>query len=252
MLLRICLIVAILGGGAAVAVNFLMVKPAMEATVSQRDDQTKQKETAQSDLKKTNKQLTDTKTSLTNLNNTLTATKKELETANTRSKDLDLQLSDLNTRYTNAAARRDKDEEELARWSQLGMTPAEVIKLQDNLKTTLTNLAGVVQERDTIFRDDEEKTKELDRIRNNAPDQTVKLPEGLKGRVLAVDPKFGFVVLNIGKDKEVLQNGIMMVARDGQLIGKVQIARVDDTQSVANILPAWRHGEVMEGDGVIY
>jgi hypothetical protein len=67
-----------------------------------------------------------------------------------------------------------------------------------------------------------------------------------------VDPKFGFVILNIGEDKGVLANGIMMVARGGNLIGKVQIARVEKTQSVANILPAWRRGEVMEGDEVLY
>ena len=58
MLLRICLIVAILGAGAVVAVNFVMVKPAMEATITARDSEKQQKETAQKDLATAKKDLT--------------------------------------------------------------------------------------------------------------------------------------------------------------------------------------------------
>jgi negative regulator of sigma E activity len=81
--------------------------------------------------------------------------------------------------------------------------------------------------------------------------QIPPLPPGLKGQIVAVDPKYSFVILNMGEDKKLLVNGIMLVARDGKLIAKVQIARVDKTQSVANILPAWRRSDVMEGDEVI-
>jgi hypothetical protein len=43
----------------------------------------------------------------------------------------------------------------------------------------------------------------------------------------------------------------MMIARSGVLIGNVQISRVENTECVANILPAWRRGDVMEGDQVL-
>ena len=79
----------------------------------------------------------------------------------------------------------------------------------------------------------------------------VMLPEGLKGQVVSVDPKFQFVVLNIGEDQGARTHGEMLVSRNGKFIGKVHISNVDKTQSVANILPGWQQGEVMEGDQVI-
>jgi len=47
-------------------------------------------------------------------------------------------------------------------------------------------------------------------------------------------------------------NTAILVGRDGKLIGKVQIARVDKTQCVANLMPGWTHEEVREGDEVLY
>jgi len=83
-------------------------------------------------------------------------------------------------------------------------------------------------------------------------DTAVVLPPGLKGRVLAVDPKYDFVVLDIGDDQGVKERGEMMVSRQGKLIGKVRINSVRKDRCVATILPAWKRGEIMEGDQVIY
>jgi hypothetical protein len=51
----------------------------------------------------------------------------------------------------------------------------------------------------------------------------VLLPTGLRGKILAVDPKYDFVVLNIGEDQGAKERGVMMVDRDGKLLGKVRI-----------------------------
>jgi hypothetical protein len=79
-------------------------------------------------------------------------------------------------------------------------------------------------------------------------------PPGLSGQVVAVDPKYGFVILNIGSDKNVVANGTLLISRGGKFIGHVQVARVGPTQCVANILPDQAHpsglAEVMEGDVV--
>ena len=76
-------------------------------------------------------------------------------------------------------------------------------------------------------------------------------PPGLKGKVIAVDPKYDFVVLDIGRDKSVVERGVMLVARDGKYIGKVKISRANRTESIANLMPDWMRGQVMEGDEVI-
>jgi hypothetical protein len=80
----------------------------------------------------------------------------------------------------------------------------------------------------------------------------VILPAGLKGVVMAVDPKYDFVVLNIGDDQGVKERGEMMVERKGRLLGKVKISSVEKNRSVASIMPEWKKGQIMEGDQVIY
>jgi hypothetical protein len=66
-----------------------------------------------------------------------------------------------------------------------------------------------------------------------------------------VDPKWDFVVLDVGEKQNVVPHGVMMVSRDGKLIAKVKIVSVQTDRSIANIMPSWRLGEVMEGDLVL-
>ena len=80
----------------------------------------------------------------------------------------------------------------------------------------------------------------------------VPLPAGLKGKILVVDPKWDFVVLDIGEVQGVLQNGVMMVSRNSKLVAKIKIMSVESNRSIANIIPNWKLGEVMEGDLVLY
>ena len=79
----------------------------------------------------------------------------------------------------------------------------------------------------------------------------VPLPPGLLGKVLVSDPKWNFVVLNVGEDQGVLQYGELLVNRNGKLVAKIRVSTVEKDRSVANILPGWQLGEVMEGDQVI-
>jgi type II secretory pathway component PulC len=76
------------------------------------------------------------------------------------------------------------------------------------------------------------------------------LRSDLKGRILAVDPKWNFVVLNIGGDQGVLNDGEMLVSRDGKLVAKVIVRSVQKDRSIANIVPGWQLGDVIEGDEV--
>jgi len=79
----------------------------------------------------------------------------------------------------------------------------------------------------------------------------VDLPPALKGKIIAVDPKYEFVVLDIGLDDGVLARGEMLVNRSGKLVAKVRILTADPHRSVANVLPDWKQGEIMEGDIVL-
>ena len=72
----------------------------------------------------------------------------------------------------------------------------------------------------------------------------------LKGKIVAVDPKWDFVVLNIGGDQGVLQDGEMLVSRDGKLVAKVIVRSVQKDRCIANVVPGWKLGDVIEGDEV--
>jgi hypothetical protein len=76
------------------------------------------------------------------------------------------------------------------------------------------------------------------------------LPTGLRGRVLAVDPKFEFVVLDIGEQDGVLERGEMLVNRSGRFVARVRIMSVQPNRSIANVMLDWKQADIMEGDVV--
>jgi hypothetical protein len=79
----------------------------------------------------------------------------------------------------------------------------------------------------------------------------VLLPAALRGKVLAVDPKWNFVILDVGENQGILEYGELLVNRNGKLVGKVIVRNVQKDRSTANLMPGWEIGEVIEGDQVI-
>ena len=54
-----------------------------------------------------------------------------------------------------------------------------------------------------------------------------------------------------GEDQGVLERGELLVNRNGKLVAKVVVRSVQKDRCIANVLPGWELGEVMEGDQVI-
>jgi len=77
------------------------------------------------------------------------------------------------------------------------------------------------------------------------------LPASLTGKVLVTDPKWEFVVLDVGQDQGVLTYGELLVNRNGKLVAKLRVFSVQKDRAIANVIPGWKLGEVMEGDRVI-
>ena len=75
---------------------------------------------------------------------------------------------------------------------------------------------------------------------------------GLRGKVLVADPKFNFVVLNIGAKQEVVPFGRFLVSRNGHLVAKLKVQSVQPDRSIANVMPGWNLSEIQEGDEVFY
>jgi len=249
MLLRICLIITIIAGLGAAYLGFVPVKEIITTTREARD-QFLQKLDAETALyQKTDKELKTTKTQLATTTAKLNDTQSQLEAANTKNTELDKQNTDLTDKLTKMTARADTAEQTLEKWRQL---PAP-----EEIKIIISNLAKTTKERDVFIAENKlllARNDDLQKQINNlvGTDVAVALPTGLKGRVLAVDPKFDFVVLDIGDDQGAKERGEMMVNRQGKFIGKVRISSVQKDRCVATIMPGWKRGEIMEGDQVIY
>ena len=77
---------------------------------------------------------------------------------------------------------------------------------------------------------------------------------GLRGRVLAVNREYNFVVLDLGSRNGVSNNATMIVQRSGSLVGRVRTVSVEPSQTVADIVPnSVPAGVIVQpGDTVIF
>ena len=76
----------------------------------------------------------------------------------------------------------------------------------------------------------------------------------VRGTVLAVNPAYNFVVLNLGNRNGVEANSEMLVLREGSVIGKIRISSVEPATAIGDIVSSSlaRGVQVQPGDTVIY
>ena len=77
------------------------------------------------------------------------------------------------------------------------------------------------------------------------------MPQEVRGKVLVVDPKWDFLVLDVGAKIGLVDRGVLLVSRQGELVAKIRVTSVQDNRSIANIMPGWKLKDVMEGDVVL-
>jgi myosin heavy subunit len=84
--------------------------------------------------------------------------------------------------------------------------------------------------------------------------QAAQMAKGLEGTILAYNPAWNFVVLNIGDKQSVVEGAEMIITRNGQMLGKVKVTSVEPTTSVADVDLASVSDRVriQPGDKVIY
>jgi len=251
MLIRICLIAAIVLSLGVAGVNFFMVKDKITTTVGERDQNARDRDSERTQKMAALKDAKDTHTKLTATTAELTATKAERDTAVATAADATKRADADDAALKKVTDERDDAQNQLAAWKALGI-PIE------SIRDTLASIKTVSEERDTVEAENKVLNREVVKLNNRInqiidPDgSVVQLPEGLTGKVLVTDPRYGFVVLNIGDKQGVLEDGQMLVNRNGKLIAKVKIKSVQQDRSIANVMPGWSLGDIMEGDQVLY
>jgi hypothetical protein len=148
-----------------------------------------------------------------------------------------------NDELTRVRGERDQARTELSIWTALGVTPEQIRGFQEQL-------AKLQAQNKFLVRQNSELEFKLSRY--EGPEMEVKMPTILTGKVLAVDSKYEFVVLNIGGSQGVAKNGKLLVHRDGKLVAKLRVTTVESNSSIANIMPDWKVANVREGDQVIH
>jgi len=249
MLFRIALIVALIAGLASAALNFIKVREKISTLQVNLKTETDEKTRAQgaeraakSDKEKAEQKLKDTETELTSAKDDRDKAVAEAETQKKQAASLAEQLKKTKQDLGDTQA-------ELAAWKALGIMPEQIKELLARLKQAQDDRAELEKKLQRLSYDYAKATNELARyiIGDYVPPE----PPNLTGKVLVVDPKWDFVVLNVGKDLGVVEYGQLLVSRNGKLVAKVRVRSVDQDRSIANVMPGWKLSDVMEGDVVV-
>lgn len=133
---------------------------------------------------------------------------------------------------------------------------AEDIKAVEELEKTASEKEKVKEE---LAKVREEKTKleiELQKRTGNIPgsvdvgDVKVQTGRRFSGKVLVVNKRYDFVVIDLGKDHGMETGVVLILHRGRKFMGKVIVEKVYDRMSAAALMRDWMQGEPEVGDGV--
>jgi len=248
MLIRISLIVAIVAALVAGALNIIEVRDKIGTLITQRNDFHTQRDQVQAQLDSTRKDLAKTKDDLTQTQQELADTKTQRDKAVADDAAQTKRANDLSDKLAKTTQALNDAQAQLAAYQATGYKPEQVAGLGKALKSTQDELAAVQEENGVLQRTVNRLTARINELVGT--NYVVTLRADLRGKVVAVDPKWDFVVLNIGGDQGVLNDGEMLVSRDGRLVAKVIVRSVQKDRSIANVIPGWQLGDIIEGDEV--
>lgn len=249
MLMRISLIVAIIAGLAAGVLSFIKVKEKIDTVVAERNDWNDkyvktdaELTTTKSDLAKTTKELGKTKDALAKSEQERAAAVAEMEVQIKKSNELSQKL-------TETIAQRDEARANLAAYEATGRKPQEILAMNKQLKDAEDALEVSQMEKRILQKELDKKIEQIAQLID--PDHIVRMKADIRGKILVADPKWEFVVLNVGEDEGVKLNGELLVSREGRLVAKIIIREVQKGRCIANLMPGWKLADVSEGDQVI-
>jgi hypothetical protein len=248
MVTKIFLGLAIACGIGAAVIGFLFVKPRILTAEENWKKFEADFHNEQSAHGATKTELATTKMTLDTTKMELDTTKTALAAKTTEAEGLAQQVTKLEGEKTDLGGKLAKAIAENEEFQKFG-------KSMQDIRATFEKLPKVERERDAYVTESKVLALENKKLQGKILELTggpAILPESLTGKVVAVDPKFQFVVLNVGLDSGVKPNGEMIVNRDGKMIGEVRITHAEKEYCYANILQGKTLlAEVAEGDEVV-
>ena len=190
------------------------------------------------DLQNTKTDLENTRADLAKTRDELSATKTELAAAQSKITELNDSLEKKEIELAEQKSKVDQLEQDKA-----------------SLQIQIDDLNSQLVKSEEEMRDLQDQTATLEKI---IKDMEIErggkklLPPGLTGKILAVNPDWNFVVLDIGSDVGVVPSAELIIHRADQLVGKVRVSSVQKNMSIAEVMSDWAQESVHEGDNVFF
>jgi uncharacterized coiled-coil protein SlyX len=181
--------------------------------------------------------LKQTQDKLTATEQELAQTKQELALAREEIAQLQQRLADTESKLAQANQRI----------SELEGTVAE---LNADLEQKRADIAKLEEEKQALF--DEKTQLEVIIERMSKNEATGVMRPGLSGRIVAANPEWNFVVIDVGYKDGAKIAGEFIVHRNEQVVGRVRIVDIRERLSIANIKRDWQQMPIQEGDRVVY
>jgi len=190
-------------------------------------------------LDKTKVELTESKAKTQELSLTaekltkdLSSTKNDLEATNSKLKVTSEQLQAYNDELKGK-----KPSELFTQINELG----EKVKVSESENKMLTAAKEKL---------DQDLKKLRDQIEMSKPGGAKNI--SLSGKIVAVNPTWNFVILDLGKNDQMVEGLTMVIYRGDKLVGKIKTVTVDAQTSVADVLPGTPATAIEVGDQVVY
>ena len=251
-MVRPLLFVTVLALGGAAFIAFSEVQGEIDRITDERD-------TAQTNLDRTDGELADAKKAQEKAEQSNVIAQGQAETAMQNLRRSQQDLVEQRQRADQHEADAKKFEADLVKASNF-VQSWELFQqangTQDQIKQKLNTYRDVNNQRAQFLAENGILLSQIEKqgvelARYSGASVKVALPRTLQGKVTAVDAQFDFVVLNIGESQGAREHGELLVSRGEKLIGKLRILDVKKDHSIANILPDWKQGEIQTGDLVI-
>ncbi len=249
MLLRIALILAIIAGLAAAGISHFMVDPKIKNLTTELGDTKDTLDRTQKSEAKFRKESQQLRIDLDDTSKILDVATNELARVSARAIQQEQRANRAAAELETTTKERNLAQAELASWRATGLSPDQIKGVVDDLKVANEKIDVYEEEKDVLARNNKKLSMELAKVLRPNVDPEM---QPMTGKVVAVDGKWNFVVVDIGSEQGAVERGVLLVNRDGKLVGKVRLTSVERNRSVANIIPEWKQAELMEGDQVLY
>ena len=223
MLLRISLIVAILAGLGVIGVSQFVLRPQIEVIIKDRDDNKAGWDRTQTELTKTKTTLKTTTEKLVKTESTLDETKSQLVSMTSKFDAEQNRANGLQENLTKTKAELKTAKDELFTWAGIGLKVEDIKGLIATAKALEVENGGLKEENTVLAKKVKKLTADIVSLTS---DKLVDppVPREVRGKVLVVDPKWDFLVLDIGSRNNLPERGVMLISRNGELeIGRAHV-----------------------------